>query len=303
LPSHDQLAKVLFQHFFGDLVRLAAPGTLQRLDLDQAEFVDKEAFTDWPHGGRREVDLLAKAPARDGDLRVLIHVEIEAKAGSGMAERLWQYYMQLRLRHNLLVVPILVNLKGGRAGVHRKLLAEGLEDWTAQFRYRVFSLSGCRAAEYLSAVEPLAWALAALMRRGEWTRADHRLECLQRIATGDLAPGRRWLLALWVKSYLQLKGRDLEEYRSKLALPAYREVRDMELTWKETLEQRENVGRIEGGIEALRRFVLRQMERRFGTLPESVRRKVEALDSTDSLTEVGDKLLDAGSIAEIGLGE
>jgi Domain of unknown function (DUF4351) len=155
-------------------------------------------------------------------------------------------------------------------------------------------------------VEPLAWALAALMRRGEWTRADHRLECLQRIATADLAPGRRWLLALWVKTYLRLKGRDLEEW-SKLALPAYREVRDMELTWERTLEERENEGRregrLEGGIEALRRFVLRQMERRFGALPESVRRKVEALDSTDSLTEVGDKLLDAGSIAEIGLGE
>jgi len=44
------------------------------------------------------------------------------------------YYMQLRLRHGLQVVPILVNLKVGRPGLHRKLLAEGFEPGTAQFR-------------------------------------------------------------------------------------------------------------------------------------------------------------------------
>jgi hypothetical protein len=33
-----------------------------------------------------------------------------------MAERLWEYYMQLRLRRSLPAVPILVNLRGGNPG-------------------------------------------------------------------------------------------------------------------------------------------------------------------------------------------
>jgi hypothetical protein len=299
LPSHDQLAKVLFQQFFGDLLRLAAPEALARLDLDKAVFVDKEAFTDWPDGDRREMDLLVEVPARRDGLRILIHVEIEAEARAGMAERLWKYYMQLRLRHGLLVVPILVNLKGGRPGLHRKLLAEGFEPGTAQFRYRAFSLAGCRAEEYLSAAEPLAWALAAVMRRGRWSPDEHKLECMKRIAAADLVPSRRWLLAKWVETYLQLKGRDAEAYQRKLNLPANREVKDMELTWEETLEQRG----VEASVETLRHVVLRLLGRRFGEVPEKVQQRVEAIESQESLNELFERVLEAGSIDEMGLGE
>ena len=303
MPSHDQLAKVLFQQFFADLLRLAAPEALARLDLDKAVFVDKEAFTDWPDGDRREMDLLAEAPARHDDRRILLHVEIEAEASAGMAERLWKYYMQLRLRHGLQVVPILVNLRGGRPGLHRKLLVEGFEPGTAQFRYRAFSLAGCRAEEYLSATEPLAWALAAVMRRGRWSPDEHKMECMKRIAAADLVPSRRWLLAKWVETYLQLKGRDAEEYQRKLDLPANREVKDMELTWEKTLERRGIEGKVEGKIEALRQVVLRLLGRRFGAVPERVRRRVEAIESPESLNELAERVLDAGSIEEMGLGE
>ena len=98
MTSHNQLAKDLLQNFFGDFVRLAAPDEAVRLDLEHTVFVDKQMFTDWPAGERRELDLLAEAPVLGGDQgNVLIHVEIEAEASGGMAERLWKYYMQVRL--------------------------------------------------------------------------------------------------------------------------------------------------------------------------------------------------------------
>src|SRR5262249_43523427 len=161
-----------------------APEAAERLRLEATVFVDKQAFTDWPTGVRREMDLLAEIPVRDADLRVLVHVEIEAKASGVMAERLWGDYMQLRLRPGLLVLPILVNLQGGRAGVHQESLAEGFGAETATFHYVAFSLSGCNAEDYLSLPLPLAWALAARMRRGRWSRAEHKMECLRRIAGG-----------------------------------------------------------------------------------------------------------------------
>lgn len=303
MTSHDQLAKDLFQSFFGDFLHLVAPEAAARLSIEHAVFLDKQAFTDWPEGDRREMDLLAEVPARDGEeARILVHVEIEAEARAGMAARLWRYYMQLRLRHGLLVLPVLVNLKGGRPGLHREALAEGFEEVaTASFRYRAFSLSGCRAEDYLALVEPLAWALAALMRRGRWSRAEQKIECLRRIAAAELSGSRRWLLGNWVGTYLQLHGRDAAEYERLRDLAVNREVKAMEMTWAERMEAEYTRKGIETGLAALRQVVLRLLDRRFGSVPETVRRKVEAIDAMEPLADLAEKVLEVRSIDDMGL--
>jgi hypothetical protein len=158
--SHDQLAKTLIASFFDEFICLTAPDSAHRLRLGDVSFLDKELFTDWPTGRRRELDLLARVPVEGSSTVLLIHVEIEARARGGIDQRLWGYYMQVRQRHKLLVIPILVNLRGGRPGVKLEILEEGFEPLaTGMFRYRVLGLSGCRAAEWLLRPEPLAWAL------------------------------------------------------------------------------------------------------------------------------------------------
>ena len=304
VTSHDQLAKDLFQTFFTGFLRLAAPASAARLRLDEAVFLDKQAFTDWPQGDRRELDLLAEIPVvEEAGESVLIHVEVEAEARAGMAERLWQYYMQVRLRHGLQVVPILVNLKGGRPGLHYEVLEEGFEEQgTARFRYRAFSLSGCRAEEYLALSEPLAWALAALMRPGRWSRAQHKIECLRRIAAAELPANHRWLLGNWVETYLQLDERETAEYERLRELAANREVKTMEMTWAERMEaEYTRKGVEQGKIEALRQVVLQLLGRRFGSVPETVRQTVEAINETKPLNDLAEKVLDVSSIEEMGL--
>ena len=323
MTSHDQLAKNLFRNFFSDFLRLAAPDVAAQLRLDGADFQDKQEFTDWPAGERREMDLLAAIPILDRDAdgsetHILIHIEIEAEARAGMAERLWQYYMQLRLRHGRTVVPLLVNLRGGKPGVHREELSEGFgEPATARFSYRAFSLSGCLSEEYLSRPEPLAWALAALMRPGRWSRAEQKIECLRRIALADLPTNDRFLLGNWVETYLQLDERDLAEYERLRDLVVNTEVRAMEMTWAEKMEveytekgvqrglqQGVAQGIAQGvaqGVEALHRVVLRLLSQRFGAVPETVQRKVEAIDSMDSLSNLAAKVLEAKSIDDMGL--
>lgn len=148
--SHDQLAKTLIATFFSDFLLLTVPDSARRLRLGETSFLDKELYIDWPKGRRRELDLLARIPAEDGEAVLLVHVEIESRARSGMDQRLWRYYMQIRQQHNLLVLPILVNLRGGRPGIGMKVLEEGFEPLpTGAFRFWVLSLSGCRAEDCL----------------------------------------------------------------------------------------------------------------------------------------------------------
>lgn len=301
MTSHDQLAKDLFKTFFTGFLRLVAPASAARLRLDEASFLDKEAFTDWPQGDRREMDLLARLPVDgDADGKVLVHIEIEAEARAGMDERLWKYYMQLRLRHGLPVVPILVNLTGGRPGLHHEVLEEGFEEpGAALFRYRALSLSGCRAQEYLALAEPLVWALAALMRPGPWSRAEHKMECLRRIAAADLPAKNRWLPGNWVETYLQLNERETAEYERLRELAANREVKVMEMTWAERMEAEYTRKGIEQGVERLREVVLSLLNRRFGSVPDTVRQKVEAIDTMEPLAHLAERVLDLKSVEDV----
>jgi len=305
LTSHDKLAKDLFRDFFADLLRIAAPEMAVRLRLEEVAFVDKQAFTDWPAGDRREMDLVAAVPVADPDeavARVLIHIEVESEARAGMAERVWGYYMQLRLRHGLLVVSILVNLRGGRPGVHRQVLTEGFEaPVAARFWYRVLSLSGCSAEEYLARPEPLAWAFASLMRSRRWSRAEQKIECLRRIAAAGVSTNGRFLLGNWVETYLQLDDRDLAEYERLRGLAVNREVRAMEMTWAEKMEIEYTQKGIQRGLDALHQVVLRLLSQRFGTVPETVRQKVEAIDSMDYLNNLAGRVLEVQSIDDMGL--
>ena len=53
--------------------------------------------------------------------------------------------------------------------------------------------------------------------------------------------------------------------------------------------------------EGMHQILLRLLDRRFGPLPEEVRRKVEEIQSTKRLNTLADKILTAGSLRELGL--
>ena len=202
MTSHDQLVKEILRAFFADFLLLVLPGVAKRLRLGKQGFLDKELFTDWPHGKRREVDLLARVPVRGTKVSpVLVHVEIEAKARAGMDLRMWGYHMQICLRHCLPVVPVVLILRGGPAGVRREMRTESFAGFqTNVFRYHAVGLSRCQAEDYVARPEPLAWALAALMRPGHRSKAELKMACLRRIAAADLTGVQRFLLVNFVET-------------------------------------------------------------------------------------------------------
>ncbi len=123
------------------------------------------------------------------------------------------------------------------------------------------------------------------------------MECLRRIAGGDLTQLQRFLLVNFVETYLQLTGSQAAEYARLRQLAENREVMTMEMTWAEQMEMRG----IEKGVEALREVVLRQLEQRFGRVPGTTKRKIGKIKSLEPLTEIAEKVFVVDSIDELGL--
>jgi Domain of unknown function (DUF4351) len=317
MGRHDQLFKDLLQAFFGDFLRIVVPGIAPRLRPGEAEFLPKEYFTARPEGRRRELDLVARVPTERGEPEVvLVHVEVEGRARASMARRLWEYSMLVGLEYEAPVLPIVLYLRGGRPDVtketfRRELFGEEL----VLFHYFALGLSRSQAERYLRRPEPLAWALAALMRPGSWQPSRHKLECLRSVAKADLDDERRVLLVDCVETYLQLEDEEAARFAASLAETANREVQAMEMTWSQKLEQKGLVrgrqegiaegrqeGIAEGRQEGMRALVLDLIEKRFGSLPAEARRRVEAIDSPQELSRLAARVLDARSLEEMGLG-
>lgn len=72
------------------------------------------------------------------------------------------------------------------------------------------------------------------------------------------------------------------------------------ITLKETRVYREikQEGRVEGRVEGERSLILRQLQRRFGELPQQVRESVETL-CLEQLENLGEALLDFTSVADL----
>jgi hypothetical protein len=307
-PDHDRLFKTLLRAFFPGLLCLVAPAIAERLDAERASFLDKELLADGPGGRKREADLLARVPVRGGGT-LLAHVEIEARARSRMPHRLRAYASRIQTAYGGQVLSILLNIKGGPAGVcHATLDGELSAPELSPFRYVVFGLAGCAGAAYLALDEPLAWALAALMDRAEASRASYKLACQRRIAEARMPDDRRILLMDFVEAYLELTRQEAREYKI-LDTENRREETAMWMTWSERLKaegQKEGLklGKQEGrqeGVRSLQQVLLRLLDQRFGPLPEQVRRQVGAIASLRRLTRLAERVLTVGSLRELRL--
>jgi len=324
--EHDRLFKTLLRTFFPGFLALVVPELTERLDAARASFLDKEFLAEEP-AGKREADLVARVPVRNDGV-LLVHIEIEARAGSRMPYRLRGYAGRIQAAYGEQVLSILVNLRGGPAGVRQATLERALAaPVLSLFRYVVFGLAGCAGAEYLARPEPVAWALAALMSRGEESRAAYKLRCQSRIVEARMSSDRRTLLLDFVEAYLQLTSPEAAAYKI-LSARNRRRTKAMLMTWSERLkaegkqeglrrvEQERKLGKQEGlrlgkqeglrlgkqeGARSLQQVLLRLLAQRFGPLPESVHQKVEAISSLPRLTRLAEQVLTVSSLRELRL--
>ncbi len=312
MTRHDQLFKELIRSRFREFLHIAAPALATGLPADaELSFLDKEGFLDFPEGRRHEVDLLVEMSDHATEGKFLIHIEIENHFRTNMGRRLARYSHQLYLRHPCPAISIVVFLHGGPAGARWTDRVERVLDLEVHtLRYFSLGVSRLSAETLLERPEPLAWALAARARPGKMGRVRLKLELLRKIASASVDEAAKFLLTNCVETYLQLTGREAEEYATLRATQATPEVEAMEMTWadrmaaqymKQYTQQGMEKG-IEKATERFRNTLLRQLGKRFGEVSPTIRERVEAIGSLDELEGLADRLLEVKSIEELGLG-
>ena len=292
MAPHDPLFKSLLRAFFAGFLRLVAPDLAARLDLSAVAFLDKEFVSTAPPRTHGIADLLARALLSGTDRFLLIHVEIESRSRRGMGTRLRDYHRAIQARHEDPVLSIVVYLKGGPAGIREQELDGDLKaPGLTSFRYLSFGLSRCSAAEYLGKPEPLAWALAALMDRGDLSKAELKRACLIRILESPLTDAERTELVNCVETYVQLTSGEAEEF-SLLGIPESRRARIMlyRMSWLDQVRR-----------DAAVDILATQIEDRFGPIPDEMKLRLSRIRSENRLHRLARKVLKAKSLQELGL--
>ena len=294
--GHDQLFKEFLREFFQDFLELFYPDEAARLDFGTLRFLDKELFTDFPEGSLREADVVAQIHTREGQPElILVHIEVQLRPEPDFAQRMFQYYALLWLRYRIPILPVAVYIRGGEDLKEEQYRVKLFGREQLRFRYQTVALAQLDAEEYVDKRNPVAAALAALMRRQDVEdRLTLRALMLQHVAESKLDHAREFLLKNLIETYFKLAAEEKERFSRLLLKSEYREVREMELTWADEMIEK---GRLAGKLETLKHL----LAKKFGPLPQETVSRLEALESLDELDVYLDRVLTADSLEEMGL--
>ena len=298
--THDQLFKELLRNFFPDFLRLFLPEEAKRLDLRRLSFVDKEMFTDFPRGKRREADLIARVRTRRGrEQLVLVLVEIELRRRRDFAQRMFRYFAQLRLRYDGPILPIVLYLGKAPQGVGLESYEEVfLGNRLLDFRFHAVALGSLEADQYVEAASPLVAGLAPLMTPGKMSWPEIVAHCFHQVVEGPLTDVQRSLLIESMQTYINLTQQEHREVQRFVAPQEYEEIQDMVTTFSEKMIRK---GIQKGIQEGKRDSLIRLMRARFGRIPRAIRTRVEQIDSAGKLDELLERTITASSLEDMGL--
>lgn len=162
------------------------------------------------------------------------------------------------------------------------------------------------------------------MRPGKLSRAGLKMECLRRIEKSQVSGWHKEVLVNWVQTHVQLSETDAAEFRRLLELKKNKGVRGMQLSWlgkaeaegmkkgwEKGLEKGLQKGLAQGAkmadrqnrqnVTRMRRAVLQLLRRQFGPVPQSVRQRLQAVDSIEPLAQVVERAPLARSLEDLGL--
>ena len=323
--DHDQRFKVLIREFFADFLRLFFADWAARFDLDSVEWLDTELLPNPPDGSRHRVDLVAQLRTREAvqpdHWIALIHVEIESPdRTTALKPRLPSYYLHLRERYGLPVLPVVLYLQVGLDGIGIDTVVEKFWELDAlTLKYLYVGLPALDGEAYLRGDNWIGVALSSLMKLPKDRIADLGLLAFQRLQTAGLNEQQTFLLTDCFDSYLDIGEDQMKQISAtmdvgkipgeKIMFPKRTVLSFLkESAREEGLQEGRHEGRHEGrelglasGLRMGRLEVLEAiLETKFGSLSSSALEKLRQLPD-EALHALPVAVAKAGSLSELGL--
>jgi hypothetical protein len=300
--DEDSAWKELLDRHFADFLKFFFPTIHAAIDWSRKPiFLDKELPKLGPRHlrGHRLADKLAKVWRKNGrPLFVILHGEIQGRAGAVFNERMYVYNYRIADRFNCPVVSLGI-VTGSTGQVVLGRYETKLWGCQTSFKFPVVKLDDWRGreAELLASTEPFALVvLAHLKVRAKKNTTAHKY-----------AVKRELSLLLFERDYsTEYKQSILRFLDWMFRLPAPAELKlDKEIDaltggkamqfvthWERRGEKRgRKLGRQEGREEGQLELVLRLLQKKFGELDARVETQIKRLSLT-RLIELAEALLD-----------
>lgn len=263
--DHDQLFKRLLTSFFKELMELFLPAEANAIDFDRMMFLEQEYFTDVSGGKRKQLDLVVQAGLKQGGEEfILVHVEFQARKQLDFPWRMFEYYMQLALRHKKPIIPVAIFAD---EAVWRKPVADHyearfLDRVYVRFQYHLIKLKHYDYQDFLRAENPLAYALMVKMGYDHRQRGRLKADFLRWILGTRIDPARQSILLEFVENYMRLSVVEQNKFDSIVEKEKqYKEVKEMITVYEQRGIEKGIAKGMEKGIErGMKRGVLKGLD-------------------------------------------
>jgi Domain of unknown function (DUF4351)/Putative transposase, YhgA-like len=278
--NHDRLFKELLTTFFVEFLDLFFPSILEYLDTDSITFVDKELFTDLVGGKKKILDVVALTKFQGQDYSFLVHIENQATSQVNFERRMFRYFCSLFLKYDRPIYPIVVFSYGAPQRPDKNSFVVDFPDGQVlNFNYKVIQLNRLNWRDFLQQRNPVAAALMAKMKISPQERPTVKAQCLRLLVTQSLDPAKMQLISGFVDTYLNLNPDEEQIFQNQLStmeLQEQEQIMEITTSW-------ERKGIAKGQVTT----ILRQLNRKLGTLPDEISIQIKSLKSSqlDTLTE------------------
>ena len=295
--NHDARFKALLriETILRDFFTLFLPDTAGYVDFSRLEFVDKERMT--LEGRRRTGDLLIKTRYRDHRAAFLIHLEHQARPDSLLAQRMLEYFALDWKDFKLPVYPVLVlSHAAGVRGLRTPITVDFPDRRVLHFDFPVINLKVLDARKHAVLRNTAGMALSSAMRVAQADRIPLGVDMVCSLDSAPLESSVRDAVAGFFFSNHRMSDGETLKFHEELAKirPQSRRKRIMQWTnpWIEKgIEQGIERGMKEGRRQEAAGLVLRQLRRRFGSLPAAVAAAVQSM-TLRRLESLAEALLD-----------
>jgi len=272
---------------------------LPEIKIKEITFLDKEIVKE-AFRSNITSDHVVKLILEDGS-EIGVLQEFQHYHSQEIWERMWEYAVLLKRKHNLTIVPILVdyNKIGQRKNLEpvvwekRPMLELGLENGTVAidtFTCLVFRINCMMDIEILTNDKPGLWTLLPFTKT-QMTPAEMLEAILERLLKLKVPEEQAERVISQLGYYLDgmYTPNELEEFNETLR------------RWEQMSMELKYVGRPwreEGELKKAREAIVEVLEERFGTVDSSLMEKLTAIEDLGLLTSLHRKSVKIASIEE-----